>query len=57
MMERDYSDPTNPYIYRPKPKARSDRHRPTQRKLKDHTTRQRIDDLLEMKRIEREHSL
>lgn len=56
-MERDYSDPFNPFIYRPAPKKRSVGKPEFRNKQKEHQTRKRIEEYFERQRIEREHSL
>lgn len=53
-MDKDYLRPYNPYIDRPKPRkdAKPNREQQQARKI-----RRKVEDILEQRRIEREHSL
>ncbi|BAC96900.1 hypothetical protein [Vibrio vulnificus YJ016] len=56
-MDNDYSDPYNPYLFRPKPKKDYADSKPSKRQAAARKARRQIEDLLEARRIEREHSL
>ncbi len=56
-MDNDYSDPYNPYLFRPRPQKDYALIKPNKRQEAARKTRRKIEDLLELKRIEREHSL
>ncbi|GHX75505.1 hypothetical protein VCSRO110_0690 [Vibrio cholerae] len=56
-MPHDFSDPANPLIYRPKPKKDYSHCKPTKRQAKARETRRELEDLMELRRIEKEHSL